>query len=124
MVRLARSARLLTASVQVALVLPVAFAVVALLCGAWYPPEAIAAGAHWDVLGWSPPPCPGCGMCGMSRAFSALLHGRLGQAWAFNPAVVLVFPAVLGAAVVAGTALWRFWQHPLRLDQRGIGEAA
>ena len=48
--------------------------------------------------------CPGCGS---QRALHALLHGRLAEAWGFNPYVFFAAPA--GAAVVvieAGRARW------------------
>ncbi len=48
--------------------------------------------------------CPGCGS---QRALHALLHGRLAEAWGFNPYVFFAAPA--GAAFVvieAGRARW------------------
>lgn len=40
--------------------------------------------------------CPGCGS---ARAMHALMHGRVGQAWAYNPALFF-FGAVLAAVAV------------------------
>ena len=42
--------------------------------------------------------CPGCGG---TRAVSALLHGRLMEAFHLNPLVVLLLPLVLAFAAVA-----------------------
>ena len=41
------------------------------------------------LTGWY---CPGCGSL---RAFHALLHGNLAQAWAMNPLTVLLLPFVI-----------------------------
>ncbi|MCM1310774.1 MAG: DUF2752 domain-containing protein [Bacteroides sp.] len=38
------------------------------------------------LTGWD---CPGCGS---TRALHALLHGRIAEAWADNPAVFVVLP--------------------------------
>jgi hypothetical protein len=45
---------------------------------------------YWNVFGVH---CPGCGM---TRAFSALLHADFARALSFNKLVVVVFPAVVG----------------------------
>lgn len=45
---------------------------------------------YWNLFGVH---CPGCGM---TRAFSALLHGEFSRALAYNKLVCVVFPAVLG----------------------------
>lgn len=37
-------------------------------------------------------PCPGCGM---TRAFISLAHGRLADAWSFNPAALVFFAVVV-----------------------------
>lgn len=53
--------------------------------------------------------CPGCG--GL-RATSELLHGQFAAAWAYNPIVFLVLPAMLallvrwGMDAAAGRAAW------------------
>ncbi|MDE6514187.1 MAG: DUF2752 domain-containing protein [Muribaculaceae bacterium] len=41
--------------------------------------------------------CPGCGS---ARALHALLHGRLSEAWHFNPAIFLILP-LIGATLAA-----------------------
>lgn len=50
--------------------------------------------------------CPGCGM---TRAISAVLHGELARAFAFNRGIVVVFP-LLALAWVTGlrSTLLRF----------------
>lgn len=39
-----------------------------------------------QLTGWD---CPGCGS---QRAFHALLHGRIGEAWGYNPALFFMIP--------------------------------
>jgi Protein of unknown function (DUF2752) len=58
--------------------------------------------------------------CGMTRGVIAVLRGRLGQAWAYNPASLLVVPGAIAVLVRAAagrlTGRWldvRF--HPTRL---------
>jgi hypothetical protein len=46
-------------------------------------------------------PCPGCGL---TRSFISIAHGRLRDAWRFNPAGILFF------AVVAFQVPYRAWQ--------------
>ncbi len=50
------------------------------------------------VTGWE---CPGCGS---SRALHHLLHLRLGQAWGYNPLMILAMPlvALLGYLEIFG----------------------
>lgn len=45
---------------------------------------------YWNVFGVH---CPGCGM---TRAFSALLHTDYARALSFNRLVVVVFPVIVG----------------------------
>jgi hypothetical protein len=45
-----------------------------------------------------------CWGCGMTRAISAVLHGELGRALAFNWGVAIVFPLL---AAIWFTTLWR-----------------
>lgn len=49
--------------------------------------------------------CPGCGS---QRAFHALLHGRLAEAWGYNPYLFFAVPA--GAVLIAAEAMRR--SHP------------
>jgi hypothetical protein len=64
--------------------------------------EAMAGGAPWRLLGWQPRPCPGCAACGLSRAFSAVSHGRWSEALHFNLGVLALYPATCLTAL-AGT---------------------
>lgn len=41
------------------------------------------------LTGWQ---CPGCGTL---RALHCLLHGRIVEAWGFNPAIVVSFPILV-----------------------------
>jgi hypothetical protein len=66
--------------------------------------EAIADGAPWRLAGLTPRECPGCAVCGMSRAFTALSHGELARALAFNPGVALLYPS-FWAVALAGPVL-------------------
>jgi hypothetical protein len=45
---------------------------------------------YWNVFGVH---CPGCGM---TRAFSALLHTDFARALSHNKLVVVVFPVIVG----------------------------
>lgn len=48
--------------------------------------------------------CPGCGS---QRAFHALLHGRIADAWAFNPFIFFAVPAALFFIIAeAGREAW------------------
>lgn len=46
-----------------------------------------------ELTGWQ---CPGCGS---QRMAHALLHGRLAQAWSFNPFIFIITPVVTLLAV-------------------------
>lgn len=63
-----------------------------LLVAALYAPEAIAAGEHLRDLGIPVRPCPGCGFCGLSRAFAWMMRAELLNAVRLNPLVLLFFP--------------------------------
>jgi len=80
------------------------FAALALALGFVYGPEAFARGAPWTSLGLAAPQCPGCFLCGMSRAFAALGHGHLAQAVTHNPLVLAAWPlswlVALGGSIV------------------------
>ena len=49
------------------------------------------------LTGWD---CPGCGS---QRAFHALLHGRVGEAWRMNPALFVMVPL---AAAYGVAEMW------------------
>jgi len=48
--------------------------------------------------------CPGCGM---TRAFISLGHGRLSDAWRYNPAAFLLFPLMVFQIPFRAVQLWR-----------------
>lgn len=64
-----------------------------LLVAALYAPEAIAAGQHLSDLGLPVRTCPGCGFCGLSRAFAWMMRAEPLVAARLNPLVLLFFPA-------------------------------
>ena len=73
-------------------------ALLALLGFSWMfdPLEGPAIYPRWPVkwlTGWD---CPGCGS---ARALHALLHGRLAEAWAFNPWLPIVLVMALLALI-------------------------
>jgi hypothetical protein len=74
-------------------------ALLALILSAAYGPEAMAGGAALRALGVDPLPCPGCPLCGMSRAFACVTHGELSRALEFNRGVVLAYPAAFALAL-------------------------
>ena len=69
-----------------------------------YTPEQIAAGGPLASLRLAP--CPGCVLCGMSRAFCAASHLRLDEAFQFNPLVALIYPLVWGLALGGPLLAW------------------
>ncbi|MCZ6462837.1 MAG: DUF2752 domain-containing protein [Proteobacteria bacterium] len=79
-------------------------ALAVLVVSAVWSPEAMAGGEPLLLLGVTPEPCPGCPLCGMSRAFAAMTRWDVGAAVGFNPGVLLLYP-LLGLVAVAGPAL-------------------
>jgi hypothetical protein len=77
-------------------------------------PEGIARQEHVAWLGVRFAPCPGCALCGMSRAFSALAHGDLAHAQDFNRGVLLAWPLTVLAVAVSLFGLSWLARHPLR----------
>jgi hypothetical protein len=79
-------------------------AALALALGFALSPEAMAEGAPWSSFGLASPHCPGCWLCGMSRAFAALGHGRIAEAVQYNPLALAAWPlawlVALGGAFV------------------------
>ena len=84
-------------------------AALALALGFAFGPEAVARGTPWHLLGLEAPTCPGCALCGMTRAFSALAHGDLDRALALHPAVMIAWPlawlVALGGPLLLARAL-------------------
>lgn len=80
--------------------------------------EAVASGVPWRTLGIEPYVCPGCALCGMSRAFTSASHGEFLRAFDFNPLVTLLYPgfwALASAGPLAAVALLRSAaRRPLR----------
>jgi hypothetical protein len=66
-------------------------------CSTFFPPCPF----HW-LTGLN---CPGCGSL---RATHSLLHGHLGEAFGFNPLLVLSIP-FLGALVLRGSWAYNAW---------------
>ncbi len=79
------------------------FTVLALCLAAIYTPEQVGQGLHLLDLGLPLAPCPGCALCGLSRGFSLVAHGRVVDAIQLNPLIVLVWPACL---LVTAWASW------------------
>lgn len=48
-----------------------------------------------------------CPMCGMTRSFVALAHGRLGDALSFHPAGPLLFAAMIALVIAVGVVAVR-----------------
>ena len=74
--------------------LPGAGSALALMLSFIFDPAAVGAGRHLGPFAALATPCSGCGLCGMSRAFSCLSHGRLDAALAYNSAALVVYIAV------------------------------
>lgn len=82
-------------------------ALACLVVSFWWTPEAMAAGVPLQALGVEAQACPGCPLCGMSRAFSAASHLRIDEAIGFNRAILVAYPAAALVAVAAPIALAR-----------------
>lgn len=72
-------------------------------------PEVLAEARPLAALGIETPPCPGCPLCGMSRAFAAMSRAQFARALDFNPGVVVAYPLAVTLALV-GPWIWlRGW---------------
>lgn len=80
-------------------------ALFALALSAFFAPEAMAQGAPVRMFGFEPHACPGCPLCGMSRAFSCLTHAQFARALDFNLGVLVAYPAAVALAVL-GPLVW------------------
>ncbi|MDH5491619.1 MAG: DUF2752 domain-containing protein [Myxococcales bacterium] len=100
--------------------LPGIWAAGALTASFVWTPEGIAAGEHLDALGLHLNACSGCGLCGMSRAFSALSHGDFGAAFEYNPGVFGAWPLFWVLAFVSAWGAIHLLRRPLRFYPKGI----
>ena len=107
-----------------ALAAPLVTSAYALFASVAFAPDAIARQEHLAFLGVRFAPCPGCVMCGMSRAFSAFAHGDFARAVELNAGVVVFFP--LFVALVAGLvwAVVRLARRPIRLTPTATRRSA
>gem|GEM_PF-2059013 len=106
--------RALNAVVGLALCLTGGFTAASLVISFVFAPAAIARGEHLATLGLSPAPCPGCAMCGMSRAFASFSHGDFARAFELNPGVVVFWPLFLVMTLACVWGLFQLVRHPLR----------
>lgn len=95
-------------ALQIVAVAVAPLALAALAASRLWNVEAMADGAPVRALGLTPHPCPGCVLCGMSRAFTAASHGELARALEFNPLVVLAYPAAWALVAAAAFIALRF----------------
>ena len=80
-------------------------AALAALTASWvWSPAEMAAGAPLALAGIPQRVCPGCPLCGMSRAFAAFSRLELDQALAFNRGVLFAYPAAALLAVAGPMA--------------------
>lgn len=95
-------------ALQIVLVALSPLAAAALSASFFWSVDAMAGGAPWRLLGLTPRPCPGCAVCGMSRAFTAASHGEFALAFDFNPLVVALYPAFWIVALFGPVLVLRF----------------
>ncbi len=77
-----------------------AFPAIAILITSFaFTPEEMANGGPLALVGVVPAKCPGCILCGMSRAFCAASHLHAARALAFNPLVSLLYPLTWAVAL-------------------------
>jgi hypothetical protein len=96
------------AALQIVAVAVAPLAAAALAASRIWSVEAVSEGAPVRLLGLTPAPCPGCVLCGMSRAFTAASHGDLARALDFNALVVLAYPAAWALVAAAAVIVIRF----------------
>ena len=106
--------RVLTAVAMAPLAVLAGLGLFALGASVLIDPQGIARQEHVAWLGVRFAPCPGCALCGMSRAFSALAHGDFALAREFNPGVVLAWPLTVTAVALSLFGLARLARIPLR----------
>jgi hypothetical protein len=76
-----------------------------LACATWFDPHQVASGEHLSWMGIAPGRCPGCPLCGLSRAFSLALRGEFSAASSLNLAFWPIFVAVFACASQVPLAL-------------------
>lgn len=113
--KLAGSDVAINALVFASLGAPFVLSAYALVASFVFDPGAIARQEHVAFLGVKFAPCPGCVLCGMSRAFSALAHGDVDRAIAFNGGVVVFFPLFCLMVVGFFLGILRLARSPIRL---------
>ncbi|HJO27195.1 MAG: hypothetical protein CMK00_01235 [Planctomycetes bacterium] len=67
--------------------------------------EQVAAGVHLTGLGLEARSCPGCLLCGLSRAVAHVSHGELGAALGANGLVLFAYPGLCLLALAPAWAL-------------------
>ncbi|MCK6445262.1 MAG: DUF2752 domain-containing protein [Planctomycetes bacterium] len=87
-----------------------------------YTPETIVDGGPLASLRVAP--CPGCALCGMSRAFCAASHLRLDEAFAFNPLVAVIYPLVWALAIGGPWLAWSRWKSRPQLERVEVARTA
>ena len=85
-------------------------AALALVVSLVWEADQVAAGAHLTRWGLEASTCPGCALCGLSRAVAHISHGDFGAAWSANSLVVLAYP---GLCLLALSPIWAL-RHLLR----------
>lgn len=115
---LSRSDVAINAVVLASLAAPFVSSAYAIVASFVFTPEAIARQDHVAFLGVKFAPCPGCVLCGMSRAFSAFAHGDVARAIDLNPGVVAFFPLFCLMAIGFAVGIARLVRSPIRLTPR------
>jgi hypothetical protein len=73
-----------------------------------FDPSDIANGDHMRWLGLAMQSCSGCGLCGLSRAFSMMSHCQWTDAIELNPLVLLFWPIGWFTILVGPFYVWRY----------------
>jgi hypothetical protein len=107
-------------ALQVVVGVPAVATLAVLLVAVRFTPESVARGDHLAWVGLPLRACGGCGLCGMSRALAALLHGDLAAAWQFNPGVFVTGPLLVGVVVVSLWGVLRIRRTPPRFFPSGV----
>lgn len=112
---LARYDVAINAVVLASLSAPLVLSAYAVAASFAFSPEAIARQEHVAFLGVKFAPCPGCVLCGMSRAFSAFAHGDVARAMELNAGVVAFFPLFCLMVIGFAVGIVRLVRSPIRL---------